>query len=135
LAPNADAPRPHERLLAAIMRGELGHDPARQTPAPAFEIEHQRGIRCRGAQQQSRRARRRQVPAVPEDREWAQRLEMPHLQRPAEQVHVSLDETRASQRGTAELCEVVAGAMGDDERRHHLPTLFAGRAVSPRLRR
>ena len=84
--------------------------------------------RARGGEQfvqlEPRRERVREPPAVPEDRQRADGLQVAHLEPPAPEPHVGLDEGDAELARPPETCQVVAGAMGDDE--GHPSRLAAG---------
>jgi hypothetical protein len=92
----------------------------------AFEVEHQLGVAAGGGQQlveqQPRRPRGREFPAIPEDRERTYGLSVAHLEAAAEQVDVSLDEPEPQRLRRPQALEIVPGPVGDDERRRHACT-------------
>ena len=106
-----------------LSAGDCLRDAAREADVTALEVEHQLGARRRGGQQrlepQARLPSGRQPPAVPQHRERAQRLEVPDLDAAAPQVQISLDEPRRQRLGASQDAQVVAGAVGHDERCGH----------------
>lgn len=68
------------------------------------------------AQFEPRRERVGEPPPVPQDRQRACRLQVPHLEASSPEPHVDLDEIHTEFLGLAQAYEVVSRAVGDDER-------------------
>jgi hypothetical protein len=87
----------------------------------ALEVEHQLGARAGGGEQlvehHPRRPGRRELPAVPQDRDRADGLAVADLEAPCEQMYVSLDEPETQGFRRPQALEIVPGPVGDDERR------------------
>jgi hypothetical protein len=123
--------RPEQRPVAGADRdarrprlvGERGGDPTRQAAVAPLEIEHQLGGGTGGAEQraelQPRLPAGSEPPAVPQQRQRTQRLEVADLDPAAPQVQISLDETRSECLGVPQHAQVVAGTVRHDERCGH----------------
>jgi hypothetical protein len=108
-----------EAASAQIRANGLAHSFGQPDPR-ALEVEHELGLRRGRAQQlgqeEPRAPRRREPPAVPENRQRADRLQVPNLEAPVIEPDVSLDERAAEQLRCAEVVDAVAGPVGDQER-------------------
>lgn len=97
----------------------------------ALEVEHELG--CGGSrtqqlgEEQPRREGVAEPPAIPEERYRADSLQVAHLECAPEEVDVSLDERRAERLGPLQQVEIVAVAMGDDERGREPARAFPSR--------
>ena len=86
-----------------------------------LEIEHQlcrrRERRQQVAEDETPHERIRQLPAIPEDRQRADRLQVPDFSPTAEQSYVGLDECDAEGLRFVKAVELVPGAMRYEELR------------------
>jgi hypothetical protein len=106
----------HGWHLAERLEHEL-----REAVIATLEIEHQlcrrRERRQQVAEDETPRERIRQLPAIPEDRQRADRLQVPDFSATAKQSYVGLDECDAEGLRFVKAVEVVPGAMRDEELR------------------
>ena len=108
-----------EAPLWEVRPDRVQNAPAQLRPG-AFEVEQELGLGSRGGkevvQQQSRAPGGGELPAIPEDGERPDRLEMPHLEPATVEADVRLDEGDSELLGRLQVKESVSGAVRDEER-------------------
>ena len=101
-------------------RGDVACDEVGERRVPSLQIEHQLGLGSRLQQQlveaQAPGPRCGESPAVPEERQRADALEVPNVDPASEEAEISLDERDAETFGVAQRVEMVASAVRDHER-------------------
>jgi hypothetical protein len=113
--PPAARANSHGSTARQRIEHELG-----KSRVPPFEVQQELGLRARSCEQaaqfESRRERVRKPPFVPEDRQRAGCLQMAYLEPPSPHPYISFDEGDTELLGLVKTCQVVSGAMSDDER-------------------
>jgi len=94
-------------------------DQATESGVAALEIEHELGLRSGRAQELRKRETgqpgRRDAPAVPEEWQRADALQVPNFDPAAEEAEISFDARDAETLRVAQRVEAVAVAVRDDE--------------------
>ena len=94
-------------------------DPATESGVAALEIEDELGLRSGRTQElrkrETRQPGRRDAPAVPEEWQRADALQVSNFDPAAEEAEVSFDAQDAETLRVAQRVEAVAGAVRDDE--------------------
>ena len=113
-------PRADREPALRQKRADRARDEVGERPVPSLQIEHQLGLGSRLQQQlveaQAPGPRCGESPAVPEERQRADALEVPNVDPASEEAEISFDERDAETFGVAQRVEMVASAVRDHER-------------------